>query len=302
MDFRRSPSAPLIALSLLMLFAFAASVAGIFVDSRTITGVPAWLKPAKFAISIALYTSTLAWLLRYISIWPGFIRSMAWIVSITLLIEIVIIDVQAARGVTSHFNIATGLDQALFSTMGSAIVILWLASAGILAALFRQKFADPAWGWALRLGMLITIIGSASGAFMLQPTRTQLADARAQHRMPSAGGHTVGGPDGGPGFPGLGWSTEYGDLRVPHFFGLHGVQIIPAIAWLIGRRRTPPVFVAAASYFTFVLILAWQALRGESVFRPDSSVLSAFGIWAVVTLAAAIWVGRLQNPGVPSEA
>lgn len=269
--FLRSSSAPLLTLSALMVAAFAASVVGILIDARTITGVPAWLKPAKFAISIAIYTGTLAWMIRSISVRPDFIRAMAWIISVTLLVEIVLIDFQAARGVTSHFNGATPRDAAIFTVMGIAIGILWLASAGILAALFQQRFADPSWGWALRLGMLITLVGSALGGVMV-----------------GASSHTIGAPDGGPGFPGLGWSSIHGDLRIPHFFGLHGIQVIPALTWLFGRGRTSFVVIAALSYFVFVAILTWQALQGESVFHPDSRVLVAFGLWAVTTLVGLI--------------
>ena len=254
-----------------MILAFAASVVGIIVDPRTITGVSAWLKPAKFAISIAIYTGTLAWLIRFISVWPGFVRAMAWTIALTLLFEIVVIDYQAARGTTSHFNAGTPKDAALFAAMGIAIGILWLASVGILAALFRQDFSDAAWGWALRLGMLITIIGAAFGGFMIR-----------------ASSHTIGAPDGGPGFPGLGWSSTHGDLRAAHFFGLHGIQMIPAITWLLGLARARSVVYAAVSYFAFILILTWQALQGESVFHPGSRVLVAFVLLAATTLVGVV--------------
>jgi hypothetical protein len=42
-----------------MLMAFVASPAGLFLDHRMVTG-PIWLKPAKFAISSAIYAGTLA--------------------------------------------------------------------------------------------------------------------------------------------------------------------------------------------------------------------------------------------------
>ena len=54
--------APLTGAGLLLLAALAVSLVGLWVDPRTITGAPAWLKPAKFAISTAIYTLTLAWI------------------------------------------------------------------------------------------------------------------------------------------------------------------------------------------------------------------------------------------------
>ena len=44
----------LTASALLMLAALAAFVVGLAVDPRIITGAPAWLKPAKFAVSTAI--------------------------------------------------------------------------------------------------------------------------------------------------------------------------------------------------------------------------------------------------------
>src|SRR5215468_2503261 len=132
-------SVPLTATALFMLLVFAGSLVGIALDNRMITGVPAWLKPAKFAISTAIFTGTLAWLYRYIRVWPRFVRAMGWIMACVLILEVAIIDIQAARGTTSHFNVATTLNGILWSIMGTAIGVLWLASVAILAALFRQK-------------------------------------------------------------------------------------------------------------------------------------------------------------------
>src|SRR4051812_12521085 len=53
-------------LGVLMLITLVVSIAGLLIDPRVITGVPAWIKPAKFAISITLYSFTLLWLLSYV--------------------------------------------------------------------------------------------------------------------------------------------------------------------------------------------------------------------------------------------
>ena len=85
--------------------------------------------------------------------------------------------------------------------MGTAIAVLWLASIGILAALFRQKFDNRAWGWWLRMGMFITVLGSAAGGLMVSPTPQQAEALKAGGSVRIVGGHTVGAADGGAGLP-----------------------------------------------------------------------------------------------------
>src|SRR5579884_3572662 len=51
---------------LLMVVVLLASLLGVVVDHRIITGMPAWVKPAKFAISISVYNFTLLWFLHFI--------------------------------------------------------------------------------------------------------------------------------------------------------------------------------------------------------------------------------------------
>lgn len=209
--------------TILMLLAFVGSCLGVIFDQRTITGAPAWLKPAKFGISTAIYTATLVWLFSYITLWPRLIRALGWATSVILVVEVGIIDVQAARGTTSHFNMGTPVDTVLFNIMGAFIVLLWLTSMVILIALFRQSFFNPARGWALRMGMLLTVIGAGAGGMMLRPTPDQLEQIKITHRPEIICAHTVGAPDGGPALPGVTRSRLHGDLRIPHFIGMHGM-------------------------------------------------------------------------------
>jgi hypothetical protein len=256
-------SRPLTIVGILMVLAFVFAVVGMLVDPRVITGAPAWLKPAKFGISTAIYALTLAWVFTYLPDWPRLKSVVGWITAVVFVLEVAIIDIQAARGTTSHFNVATPLDASLFSIMGLAIVVVWMTSVAVTVALFRQRFSDRSMGWALRLGLLITVLGSATGGLMIRPTGAQLAQAHATHRMPTSGAHTVGAPDGGPGIPGTGWSLEHGDLRVPHFVGLHAMQILPMFAWLIGRNR-PRLVIAAGGFYAMVFaFLLAQALEGR---------------------------------------
>src|ERR1700752_1137547 len=60
----------LTASALLMLAAFAAFLVGLAIDPRVITGAPAWLKPAKFAASTAIYMFTFVWVFSYLTEWP----------------------------------------------------------------------------------------------------------------------------------------------------------------------------------------------------------------------------------------
>ena len=285
--------APLTATGLLMMAALLASLAGLALDPRIITGAPAWLKPAKFAASTAIFALTLAWIFQYLPEWVKTRRVVGWSTAIILILEVAIIDAQAWRGVTSHFNVGTPLDLALWMIMGSAIVLQTLLSITVAVALWRQRFQDRALEWALRLGVSMTIIGASTGGFMPPPTSGQLAQARATGRMTVSGAHTVGAPDGGPGLPATNWSTEHGDLRIPHFLGLHAMQALPLIAFWIKRQRLPEtaqvrlVITAAGSYALLFVILLQQALRAQPLIHPDTWTLGALACWAALTAAGA---------------
>ena len=292
---------PLTATGLLMLGVLGLTLVGLAVDPRIVTGAPVWLKPAKFASSIAIYSFTLAWIVSFLDRWPRTTRIVGWTTAVAMVVEMTIIAAQAARGTASHFNVATAADLILFSVMGATIVVQTVSTIAVAVALWRNRFADRALGWAMRLGMTITIVGAFSGGLMTSPTRQQLDAARAGGRMTVAGAHTVGAPDGGPGVPGTGWSTTHGDLRVPHFVGLHALQALPLVALVIGRRkiaesrRVRLVQIAGASYVGLFGILLSQALRGQPVLAPDALTLALLAALAAATAAAAAIAARWHN-------
>ncbi len=288
----RRADALLTALGLLMLPVLLGSMGGLWLDPRTVLGAPVWLKPAKFAASIAVYSLTLAWIFGQLPSHPRTRRFVGRTTAVVMPLELAIIVVQAARGVPSHFNVGTPLDAALFSVMGLAIVLQTLTSLAVAVALWREKLADPALGWALRLAMVITIVGASLGASMTSPRSHQISELRAGRALLS-GAHTVGAADGGPEMTVTGWSRQHGDLRVPHFIGLHALQVLPLVALGLRRSRSSSaqrvrlVVVAAGSYTSLLAISLWQALRGQALSRPDALTLGALGVWFCASLALA---------------
>lgn len=286
---------PLALLGLLMVATLGVTLVGLLVDGRVITGQPAWLKPAKFAISIVFYAFSLLWLLGFVRGHRRLVKTISGVTAAALVGEMVIIVLQVVRGTTSHFNVSTPLDGALWSAMGVMIVLVWLANLAAAVLLLRQRLPDRTLAWGLRFALLVSLLGMAVAFPMTVPTSEQIARAGAGGGMPTAGAHTMGAPDGGPGLPVVGWSTEAGDLRPAHFVGLHALQALPLAAWLISRRRslgaghqTALVCTTGAAYAGLVLLLTWQALRGQPLIAPDAATLTAlFGLLAAAGLSVA---------------
>jgi len=286
---RISPA--LLGTAALMLPVLLVALIGLVVDPRMMTGAPIWMKPAKFAISIFIYAITLAWAFTFIPDWPRTRKIVGRVTAVTLVLEVAIIVAQVLRGTTSHFNVSTPLNAVLFTTMGTAIVVQTVTSVAVVVALWRTRFADPALGWALRLGLLMTVVGASAGGIMTRPTSAQLAAARAGEGMTTVGAHTVGAVDGGPGLPAAGWSVQHGDLRVPHFIGLHAFQALPIVALLTRRRqqadalRTTIVFAATAAYVFLFVLLLWQALHGVPVLSLGGLGVAAAGAAVIGVMA-----------------
>ena len=225
-----------------------ACIVALCFDLPPITGVHPALKPLKFAVSIALLLGSLAYVLSLMTSYRPAGQMLAWVISLTMVIEMAVILAQALRGTSSHYNLRSGLDASLWNLMALAILVATVALVAFaLVATLASLRGSPLIAFALRAGMWLVLLAVVSGAAM--------AGRRA---------HTVGAPDGGGGMHLTNWSTTHGDLRIPHFIALHGLQALPAIAAVLlllpfGPRIRWAVLIAAT--------VGWAAIGIHALVR-----------------------------------
>jgi hypothetical protein len=278
-------SRPLTFVGVSMMLVLVVALIGLLVNPKVITGAPAWLKPMKFALSISIYCFTLLWMLSFVRSRPRLVGLISWVTAISLFAEMVLIACAAALGTTSHFNVSTPVHATVWYTMAAFVMLIWTMNLLTAVFLIIQRMHDPAFALALRLGLVVSLVGMSVAYPMTSETAAQERAAEvAGTEAPIQAAHIVGVEDGGPGLPVTGWSTTGGDLRVPHFIGLHGLQALPlfgyllalfAPGWLRARHRVALVWTAGLSYLCLVVLLTWQALRGQPVISPDALTLGA---------------------------
>ena len=227
-------------------------------DTRQILGLNPWIKPMKFLISVAIFLWTVAWLMPETEHKPRQRALVRWTIASAMAVEIFLIVMQAGRGATSHFNISTFFDAMVFQIMGIAIVFNTLAMFLFFAIIRRDTPPQRAgYIWGVRIGVALFLLASLEGGMIV-----------------GNNAHTVGAPDGGTGLPFVNWSTEYGDLRIAHFVGMHALQGLPILGFLLDRglrnstassARTARNVVIAAGilWFAVTSALLLMALRGQ---------------------------------------
>lgn len=279
------------------------SAIGMLVDDRQLLGESVWLKPLKFGVAFALYGLTLAWLLSL----PHRGRRATWwlgtIFAVTGFLDVGFIAVQAARGTFSHFN---NFDLDPVNTIGQQIFMsgvpgLFLANLVIVLILSWQRLVDRPTARAIRAGLALAVLGMAQAYLMGYTGKQRVLDADgavveliAGHTVVDAATRTEATRDA-VGMPITHWSTIGGDLRIPHFVGLHGIQALllavvalarlaPRYPWLRAERtRAELIGVLALGYTGLFALVFWQAMRAQPLTHPDSATLGVFaGLISVV--------------------
>jgi hypothetical protein len=249
-------------------------------------GPVSFRKPTTFGISFGLTTITMAWVAGQLRISDR----AGWLLLIPLAVadtsEVVWVSLQRWRGVASHFNDDTTLDNLLFVIMGGAAVAVAATVILIMTVLaFTSMRASPSMALAIRAGLLILLVAQAVGGWMIQ--------------------HGIGLASEGV-TDGLTTFGAAGVMKVPHAVAIHGIQMLPALAWLLSfaalpeQRRVGLVRIAALGYVALVVVSVLQTATGVAPF--DVGVVAAvLYLLGVVLLGMALVAALLALRG-PAQA
>ena len=232
------------------------------VDQRELLGAPLWFKPLKFAISIAAYTAALAWMLGRLPA-PALQRT-GWAIVAGLWIEIVIIAGQAARGQLSHFNDDGGIGSLLFAIMGAAIAAVFLLNAAVAVRFLRER-SDRA---RSRHRHAVRPAGDAGRHEHRDPDdRRRRARGRRARRRPGAAAGRLEHHRRRP--------ADRALRRAARAAGAAAARrrCWPASAphaWTC-PARVRMLRVVGLGYLGLIVLLTWQALRGQPLLAPDGS-------------------------------
>lgn len=296
---------PLVAAALTSLLVAIVATVGVFTDDRMLVGVPIWHKAAKFGVSITIYTLTIAWLLKLLPVRGKWVYRLGTAIAFLITAELALIVLQIIRGRTSHFNNSTAFDSAVFYAMGAMVALVWTINLVLGIVLFIRGLPQRTLSASLRWGTMIGLIGMAL-ALLMNVGEFGAVDMENQPAG-IVGAHSVGVRDGGPAMPITGWNTEAGDLRVPHFVGIHGLQAVPLVGlavmalgsrWARLRSVSRQVWLVRVFALTFLGLLAIvtsQAMRGHPISDVDGQTL-IFGAVLSSTAALAVVVVLFAPP------
>lgn len=224
-------------------------------ETRQVMGINLWIKPIKFYLSGTIYLWTLVVFLPYLrDTHPKSVRVISWLAALAMIAENICITMQASRGIISHFNATSSFNAMIYSIMGGFILLNTGAMVYATWLFWRNSPPiPPAYQWGIRLGTALFIVGSLVGGV-----------------MSGINSHNVGVPMGGKGLPFTNWSIRGGDLRIAHFLGLHALQIVPLVGWLIAQNNRTIASSRAVAYTVgFAMLYAaltgvvyWQAMSG----------------------------------------
>jgi hypothetical protein len=224
-----------------------------FITDTQVLGINGMIKPLKFALSTWIYAWSMAYLLFYVKNQRR-VRNYSILACVVMVFENAVITVQAFRGTISHFNQYELIGGIMYSLMG--IMIVWLTTAtGVLTVRYLRQTEhtiEPAKVLSVRIGLALFVVFSFFGGY-----------------MSVINSHNVGVEMGKEGLTFINWSTQFGDLRVAHFFGIHSLQIIPLLGFYVSNkiqneeRSKTIIWFFSLLYFAFLCFTIIQAIQGK---------------------------------------
>ncbi len=226
-------------------------------DDRMLRGVNIWSKPVKFALSFGIHLASLLWLTSLLTqeAQHYFSTRLALIAaSLASFTEVLYVALQSARGRASHFNFETPFDAFMYyGVMGGSALVIVMATFALGVSVLKTP--KPSLATGLRMG-------AGWGAIFCAVTTLIVAGALASGRFSGAGPWIGSIRTDAGGLPIVGWSTSVGDLRVPHFFATHLIQVLPLVGWLADQLTSKTRISLKPGWVVIVVLMLSLLLVG----------------------------------------
>jgi hypothetical protein len=209
-------------------------------------GPLSWRKPTTFGLSFGLTLMTIVWVTSFMRLRERTRTIVLGAFTAAAVLETALVTMQTWRGVPSHFNVETALDAWVTRGLAGGGIALVILVVALTAAAFRTPIDSlPGMRVAIRTGFLILCGAMATGAIMIARGMTLVFEGDA------AAAYATGGV-----------------LKPTHAVMMHGILILPALAWLLSRtewseeRRRRFLRVASTAYALLAVIVAMANIAG----------------------------------------
>lgn len=238
---------------LCLLVATALVVSGLFhlgvfaADDRPWHGPVSWRKPFDFGVSFGVTLATVVWVTGALRVAERTQRVLLTVFAADCVVEVAGITLQAWRDQPSHLNTSTPFNTAVAMTLavGGGVLILVLGFFAVTAIRGRVD-GPPSTVLAQRAGWVLLLVGLLSGAAMIARGTIGRRTGDSAERVYAVTGF----------------------VKDFHGVTMHGVLVLPALAWWLGRLdltegvRLRSVRIAVAAYgAAAVVVLVLDLVR-----------------------------------------
>jgi hypothetical protein len=170
-------------------------------------------KPTTFGLSFGLTLVNVTFIASFVPLKDRTRTTLLGVFAAACVLETVLVSLQAWRGVPSHFNVETPFDAAVAQTLAVGGFTLVAIVVLLTVAAFRAGTAlPPALGLAIRAGFVALVGAQIVGGVMIG-TGMRFVFSGDPQRAYATGG----------------W------LKPVHAALMHGILVLPLLAWQISR-------------------------------------------------------------------
>jgi hypothetical protein len=248
-------------------------------------GPTSFRKAMTFAETGWLLCWVVGWLLPLITMrrWErNVVAGSTWTLSV---VATAIMTLQVWRGIPSHYNFTTLLDGALFISTGIMASILMVGMVVLLRSALREQHLAPSVLLSIRAGTAIMLFGTTIG-FLMSMNSSGVWQGVA-HLLETRFDMQV--RDGEVG----------GDLVLLHAIGVHGLNLVPLVAWLLSyspiseRTRTLITAFVTFNIVAIAIVLSVQVFNAVPLASINLISLTIVAVCSMALLASYAGAGWL---------